>query len=61
MGDGKTDAAIQLEQCCNELAKTHEVDLLCAYPASGFHGEEDEHVFPEHLRGTFSCLFWVKK
>ena len=29
----------------NELVKTHEVDILCAYPLSSFHGEEDEHVF----------------
>ena len=43
--EGKTDAAIRLEQGCNELAKTHEVDLLCAYPSSGFHGQEDEHIF----------------
>jgi DNA-binding NarL/FixJ family response regulator len=51
-GDGKTDAAIQLEQCCNELAKTHEVDLLCAYPASGFHGGQDDlilqSIYAEH-------------
>jgi CheY-like chemotaxis protein len=50
--EGKTDAAIQLEQCCNELAKTHEVDFLCAYPFSGLHGEEHEHplksIYAEH-------------
>jgi hypothetical protein len=43
--EGKTDAAIRLEQLCNDLAKTHEVDILCAYPLSSFHGAEDEHVF----------------
>jgi len=43
--EGKTDAAIRLEQGCNELAKTYEVDLLCAYPSSVFHGQEDEHMF----------------
>jgi DNA-binding NarL/FixJ family response regulator len=42
--EGKTDAAILLEQSCNEIAKTHEVDMLCAYPLSAFHGEEDEPV-----------------
>jgi hypothetical protein len=26
--EGKADAAIRLEQLCNELAKTHEVDVL---------------------------------
>jgi DNA-binding NarL/FixJ family response regulator len=43
--EGKTDAAIRLEQLCNDLCKTHEVDILCAYPLSSIHGEEDEHEF----------------
>jgi DNA-binding NarL/FixJ family response regulator len=43
--EGKTDAAIRLEQLCNDLAKAHDVDILCAYPLSSFHGEEDERVF----------------
>jgi CheY-like chemotaxis protein len=50
--EGKTDAAIQLEQCCNDLAKAHEIDFLCAYPFSGSHDGEDEHefqvIFSEH-------------
>jgi DNA-binding NarL/FixJ family response regulator len=43
--EGKTDAAIRLEQVCDELIKTHEVDILCAYPLRSFHDEEDEHIF----------------
>ena len=43
--EGKTDAAIRLEQECDELVKTHEVDILCAYPLRSFDGEEDEHIF----------------
>jgi DNA-binding NarL/FixJ family response regulator len=43
--EGKADAAIRVERGCNDLAKTHEVDILCAYPLSGFHGEEDMHDF----------------
>jgi DNA-binding NarL/FixJ family response regulator len=43
--EGMTDAAIRLEQLCNDLNKSHEVDILCAYPLSSFHGEEDEHDF----------------
>jgi CheY-like chemotaxis protein len=43
--EGKTDAAMRLEQVCDELVKTHEVDILCAYPLRSFHGEEDEHIF----------------
>jgi DNA-binding NarL/FixJ family response regulator len=30
--EGKGDAAIRLEQLCDELARTHEVDVLCAQP-----------------------------
>jgi DNA-binding NarL/FixJ family response regulator len=37
---GKADAAIRLEQLCDELAKTHEVDVLCAYPFSNGHAVE---------------------
>jgi DNA-binding NarL/FixJ family response regulator len=43
--EGKTDAAIRLEQLCNDLSKTHEVDILCAYPLSSIQGGEDEHEF----------------
>jgi DNA-binding NarL/FixJ family response regulator len=43
--EGKADAAIRFEQLGNDLAKTHEVDILCAYPLSSFHDEEDGHVF----------------
>jgi DNA-binding NarL/FixJ family response regulator len=43
--EGKTDAAIQLEQCCNDLAKAHEIDFLCAYPISASHDVEDEGEF----------------
>jgi len=43
--EGNTDAAIQLEQCCNDLAKSHEIDFLCAYPFSDTHDGRDEHEF----------------
>jgi CheY-like chemotaxis protein len=43
--EGKRDTAIRLEQGCNELAKTHELDMLCAYPLSSFHSEEDKQDF----------------
>ena len=32
LAEGKADAAIQLRQLCDELAQSHEVDVLCAYP-----------------------------
>ena len=43
--EGKADAAIRFEQLGNDLGKTHKVDILCAYPLSSFHGEEDMHIF----------------
>ena len=43
--EGNADAAIRFEQLGNDLAKTQEVDILCAYPLSSFHNEEDEHLF----------------
>jgi DNA-binding NarL/FixJ family response regulator len=50
--EGKTDAAILLEKSCNELAKIHELDLLCAYPLSALHRDEDElvlqSIYAEH-------------
>jgi DNA-binding NarL/FixJ family response regulator len=42
---GKTDAAIRLEQLCNELAKKYEIDMLCAYPSSRSDGKEDQASF----------------
>ena len=50
--EGNADAAIRFEQLGNDLAKTHDVDILCAYPLSSFHGEEDElvlqSIYAEH-------------
>ncbi len=43
--EGNTDAAIRVEQLCNVVARTYGVDVLCAYPLSSFHGEEDEREF----------------
>ena len=43
--EGNTNAAIQLEKVGNELIQTHNVDILCAYPLSGFHGVEDDLAF----------------
>jgi len=43
--EGKADAAIWIERGCNDLAKTHEIDILCAYPLTTFHDEKDENIF----------------
>lgn len=39
--EGKTDAAIRLEQLWNGLAQTKSFSLFCAYPMSSFNREED--------------------
>jgi len=39
--EGKTDAAIRVEQLWNDLAKMHELDILCAYPLRSFDGAKD--------------------
>jgi DNA-binding response OmpR family regulator len=53
--EGKTDEAIRLEQLCNDLAKTQEVDILCVYPLP--HGQEDDpalkSVCAEHTTANF--------
>ena len=41
--EGKTDRAIRLEQLLNELAKNHDIDILCPYPMP--QGHEDDHAF----------------
>jgi DNA-binding NarL/FixJ family response regulator len=43
--EGKADAAIWIERGCNDLIKTHEIDILCAYPLTTFRDENDKDVF----------------
>jgi hypothetical protein len=42
---GKGEAAIRLEQLWNEIAKTYDVDLLCAYRVLDFLGKEGQDMF----------------
>jgi DNA-binding NarL/FixJ family response regulator len=42
---GKADAAIQVEQFCNQLTRQYEVDILCGCSLSSFYREEDKQVF----------------
>jgi hypothetical protein len=42
---GKADAAIQVEQLCNQLTKRYEMDILCGFSLSSFSREEDKQVF----------------
>ena len=42
---GKGEAAIRLEQLWDGIAKTYDVDILCAYPLLDFLGEEGQNTF----------------
>ncbi|HXM65536.1 MAG TPA: MEDS domain-containing protein [Candidatus Acidoferrum sp.] len=42
--DGKSQAAIRLEQLWNDLARKHSFSLFCAYPMSAFQKEEDAEL-----------------
>jgi DNA-binding NarL/FixJ family response regulator len=42
---GKADAAVQVEQLCNQLTKQYEIDILCGLSLSNFHREEDRQIF----------------
>jgi DNA-binding NarL/FixJ family response regulator len=53
---GKADAAIRLEQLWDEVGKTFDVDILCGYALSSFHGKEDEHVF-KSIRAEHSAVY----
>jgi CheY-like chemotaxis protein len=47
---GKADAAIQVEQLCNQLAKRYEMDILCGFSLSSFYREEDMQIFEKVCR-----------
>jgi DNA-binding NarL/FixJ family response regulator len=42
---GKADAAIQMEQLCNQLAKRNQMEILCGFSLSSFDCEEDKQIF----------------
>jgi hypothetical protein len=44
---GKVDAAIQVEQLCNELATRYEMNILCGFSLSRFYSEEAQQMFQE--------------
>jgi hypothetical protein len=45
LAEGKAEAAIRLEQLCNELAKIHDVDILCAFPTGHFRDDARSYIF----------------
>jgi DNA-binding NarL/FixJ family response regulator len=42
---GNGEAAIRLEKLWNEIAKTHDVDVLCGYPLGGLHSVPSSQIF----------------
>lgn len=42
---GKADAAIQVEHLWDEIARKHEVDILCGYVLNSFQREQESHVY----------------
>src|SRR5438270_10870150 len=46
---------VRLERLWDDVAKQHERDIWCAYPASNVPGGEDERAFQYYLRGAFGC------
>jgi hypothetical protein len=41
---GREEPTIQLERLFNELANRYDLDVLCGYSLTYFHGEEDSHT-----------------
>jgi len=44
------DAAIQVEQLCNQLARRYDMDILCGFSLTDFSREEDKQVFQKICR-----------
>lgn len=45
LAQGKVEAAIQVEHLTDELAKTHDVDILCGYMLTSFQCEQESHIY----------------
>jgi DNA-binding NarL/FixJ family response regulator len=52
---GKTDAAMEVEHLCDEIAKSCDADILCGYVLSAFQSEEESHVY-ERIRAKHSAV-----
>ena len=44
---GNGEAAIRMERLWSLVAAQYDVDILCGYPLSSFHGEQDKQIFQE--------------
>jgi DNA-binding NarL/FixJ family response regulator len=47
---GNADAAIQVEQLCNQLARRYDMDILCGFSLTDFSREEDKQIFQKICR-----------
>jgi DNA-binding NarL/FixJ family response regulator len=47
---GKADAAVQVEQLCNQLAGRYDIDILCGFSLTDFSREEDKQIFQKICR-----------
>jgi DNA-binding NarL/FixJ family response regulator len=54
---GNADAAIQVEQLCNQLTKRYQMDILCGFSLSSFYRDEDKQVF-QRVCGELEPLSW---
>ena len=45
LSQGKAEAAIRLERLWDEIAKSHRLDVLCAYPLGSFQGAAGNYTF----------------
>ena len=43
--EGNTDAAIRVEQLCDQLTKRYQMDILCGFSFSSFYRDEDKQIF----------------
>jgi DNA-binding NarL/FixJ family response regulator len=42
---GNGDAAVKVEHLWDEIARTHEVDILCGYALNSFQREQQRHIY----------------
>ena len=44
---GKLKAAVEVEHLWDEIARTHEVDILCGYVLNSFQREQESHIYEQ--------------
>jgi len=47
---GKAEAAIQVEHLWDDIARSHDIDILCGYLANGFQLTENRHIYKRICR-----------